>query len=181
MTHVALLRGINVGGKNILPMKDLAKMFARRGMHERAHLHPKRQRDFRGAGRRAKIADTGRRPRSKSSFGYRVPVVLRTARAIAQDHPRQSISSRGRRTRGGSTSTFSPIAPKAGAIAGLDPAPFRARCFSRAWTRNLSASSQRHGAHQIDQRVLRFEALHHLHREKLGDGAQAFRDGREAC
>src|SRR5690349_8286262 len=26
-THIALLRGINLGGKNRLPMKDLAKMF----------------------------------------------------------------------------------------------------------------------------------------------------------
>jgi uncharacterized protein (DUF1697 family) len=30
-THVALLRGINVGGKNKLPMKDLARMFVAAG------------------------------------------------------------------------------------------------------------------------------------------------------
>ncbi len=30
-THIALLRGINVGGKNRLPMKDLAAMFAESG------------------------------------------------------------------------------------------------------------------------------------------------------
>src|ERR1700677_4143309 len=29
--YVALLRGINVGGKNSLPMKDLAKMFEKAG------------------------------------------------------------------------------------------------------------------------------------------------------
>jgi uncharacterized protein (DUF1697 family) len=29
--HVALLRGINVGGKNMLPMKTLAEMFATTG------------------------------------------------------------------------------------------------------------------------------------------------------
>jgi len=34
MTHVALLRGINVGGKNLLPMKDLAGMFAEAGCTE---------------------------------------------------------------------------------------------------------------------------------------------------
>lgn len=33
-THVALLRGINVGGKNILPMKDLAVMFHDAGCGE---------------------------------------------------------------------------------------------------------------------------------------------------
>ena len=31
MTHVALLRGINVGGKNMLPMKELTEMFADAG------------------------------------------------------------------------------------------------------------------------------------------------------
>lgn len=31
MTYIALLRGINVGGKNILPMADLAKMFVAAG------------------------------------------------------------------------------------------------------------------------------------------------------
>jgi len=31
VTHLALLRGINVGGKNILPMKDLADLFADAG------------------------------------------------------------------------------------------------------------------------------------------------------
>ena len=30
-THVALLRGINVGGKNMIPMADLAAMFDRCG------------------------------------------------------------------------------------------------------------------------------------------------------
>ena len=33
-SHVALLRGINVGGKNKLPMKDLARMFAEEGCHD---------------------------------------------------------------------------------------------------------------------------------------------------
>ena len=31
MKHVALLRGINVGGKNVLPMKELAAMFGAAG------------------------------------------------------------------------------------------------------------------------------------------------------
>ena len=34
MTYVALLRGINVGGKNMLPMATLAAMFARRRRHD---------------------------------------------------------------------------------------------------------------------------------------------------
>ncbi len=31
MTHIALLRGINVGGKNMIPMKDLALLFTKAG------------------------------------------------------------------------------------------------------------------------------------------------------
>jgi DNA phosphorothioation-dependent restriction protein DptG len=31
ITYLALLRGVNVGGKNKLPMKELAEMFAEMG------------------------------------------------------------------------------------------------------------------------------------------------------
>ena len=34
MTHVALLRGINVGGKALLPMKDLVEIFTAAGAHD---------------------------------------------------------------------------------------------------------------------------------------------------
>ena len=33
-SHIALLRGINVGGKNKLPMKDLVRMFVQAGCHD---------------------------------------------------------------------------------------------------------------------------------------------------
>ncbi|MCA1670514.1 MAG: DUF1697 domain-containing protein [Thermomicrobia bacterium] len=33
-THLALLRGINVGGKNILPMSDLRDLFSEAGCHD---------------------------------------------------------------------------------------------------------------------------------------------------
>ena len=33
-THVALLRGINVGGRNRLPMRDLADLFISAGAHD---------------------------------------------------------------------------------------------------------------------------------------------------
>ena len=34
MKHAALLRGINVGGKNLLPMKDLAELFSEAGCRD---------------------------------------------------------------------------------------------------------------------------------------------------
>lgn len=77
-TYVALLRGINVGGKNKLPMKDLVDMFAAAGCEAVRsfiqsgnvifHAEPEISAQVPGlvAGQ---IAER---------FGYRTPVVLRT-------------------------------------------------------------------------------------------------------
>ncbi len=46
--YVALMRGINVGGKNMLPMKDLVAMFVAEGCTRGVDVHPKRQRRVRG-------------------------------------------------------------------------------------------------------------------------------------
>jgi uncharacterized protein (DUF1697 family) len=88
--HVALLRGINVGGKNKLPMKDLACLFEDAGCREvRTYIQsgnvvfqaPPRVADTL-AGR---IADAIER-----RFGFRAPVVLRGAAelaAVARSNP----------------------------------------------------------------------------------------------
>lgn len=41
-TYVALLRGINVGGNNILPMKDLVAILENAGAQNFVDLHSKR-------------------------------------------------------------------------------------------------------------------------------------------
>jgi hypothetical protein len=43
-THVALLRGVNVGGKNRLPMRDLAFNVRRRRLYCCRHVHSERER-----------------------------------------------------------------------------------------------------------------------------------------
>ena len=77
-TYVALLRGINVGGKNKLPMKDLAEMFAAAGCKEVRTFIQSGNVIFRcprGASARllevisAKIA---------ARFGHKPPILLRT-------------------------------------------------------------------------------------------------------
>jgi uncharacterized protein (DUF1697 family) len=87
---VALLRGINVGGKNMLPMKDLVTIFERAGCVEVRHYVQSGNVVFRAtatlAGRIAGVvgAEIQRR------FGLRVPVVIRSGaemRAIARDNP----------------------------------------------------------------------------------------------
>jgi uncharacterized protein (DUF1697 family) len=81
-TYVALLRGINVGGKNKLPMRDLAALFTDAGC--------RRVRTYIQSGNvvfeaRPSVAD--RLPhdiatRIDRAFALRVPVVLRAAREL---------------------------------------------------------------------------------------------------
>ncbi len=82
-THVALLRGINVGGKNKLPMVDLVAMFeAAGGTAVRTYIQ---------SGNVVFEADdgvAGTIPMSiqraiEARFGHSVPVVTRTADALA--------------------------------------------------------------------------------------------------
>ena len=70
---VALLRGINVGGKNKLPMATLSAMFADEGASAVTHVHPERQRRVRGAG------EAGGRRSARASSGS-IEKKLRAAR-----------------------------------------------------------------------------------------------------
>ena len=83
-TYVALLRGVNVGGKNMLPMKDLACMFEDAGCGGvRTYIQSgnvifsaSQSKADKVSGRIAKaIVDR---------FGYRTPVVLRRAEDLGE-------------------------------------------------------------------------------------------------
>jgi uncharacterized protein (DUF1697 family) len=78
MKHVALLRGINVGGNNILPMKDLTKMFTDAGCKEVRTYIQSGNVIFEGPAGAAGVADAIK-AKIEKRFGYRVPVILRTA------------------------------------------------------------------------------------------------------
>ncbi len=89
-TCIALLRGINVGGKNKLPMKDLVAIFAAAGCDD--------VRTYIQSGNvvcRASATATRTLPSAVATailerFGYRVPVVTRTAselRDVGQSNP----------------------------------------------------------------------------------------------
>jgi uncharacterized protein (DUF1697 family) len=77
--HVALLRGINVGGKNRLPMKELAAMFRNLGCRE--------VRTYIQSGNVVFQAETALARRVpaliavaiSAAYGFNVPVVTRTA------------------------------------------------------------------------------------------------------
>ncbi len=83
-TYLALLRGINVGGKNKLPMKDLIDLFGEAGCrHVRTYIQ---------SGNVIFSADPDLvaslpgliTARIAECFGYRVPVVMRTAAQIGE-------------------------------------------------------------------------------------------------
>lgn len=87
---VALLRGINVGGKNKLPMKELAAMFVDAGCNDVRTYIQSRNVLFRAEPTLGEDIPSLVSASILSRFGYRIPVVARTARelqAIVQANP----------------------------------------------------------------------------------------------
>lgn len=77
--HIALLRGINVGGKNKLPMKDLAAMFREAGCDDVRTYIQSGNVVFRAGSALARDIPSLIGASILTRFGYRVPVVTRTA------------------------------------------------------------------------------------------------------
>jgi uncharacterized protein (DUF1697 family) len=89
-TYLALLRGINVGGKNLLPMKDLTALFTDAGCEDVRTYIQSGNVVFRSSPRTsAKLAGAIASQIAKS-FGYRTPVVIRTVEemgAVVANNP----------------------------------------------------------------------------------------------
>src|SRR5882757_1826599 len=80
--HVALLRGINVGGKNMLPMKELVAMFAKAGCIDVTTYIQSGNVVFCAEDKVVEGLSAGIAKQVEARFGLRVPVVLRTAAEI---------------------------------------------------------------------------------------------------
>jgi len=80
--HVALLRGINVGGKNMLPMKELAVMFAKAGCSDVVTYIQSGNVVFCADDKVAAGLGAAIAKQVEARFGLRVPLVLRTAAEI---------------------------------------------------------------------------------------------------
>jgi len=118
MTHVALLRGINVGGNNPLPMKDLAQIFENAGCRQvRTYIQsgnvifdaPEHSREI------AQMVSA----KVEKRFGYKIPVVIRTweqMRGVIRDNPFLAAGADQKMLH----VYFLAAAPAARAIAGLD-------------------------------------------------------------
>jgi uncharacterized protein (DUF1697 family) len=77
--HVALLRGINVGGKNMLPMKELVGMFVAAGCRDVTTYIQSGNVVFSADVRVVVGLGSLIAARVEERFGLRIPVALRTA------------------------------------------------------------------------------------------------------
>jgi len=81
-TRLALLRGINVGGKNKLPMRELAGMFEDAGCEDvRTFIQSGNVIFTASAGVSKGLAGVVA-SKIEERFGYKVPVILRTAQQL---------------------------------------------------------------------------------------------------
>ncbi len=90
MRYGALLRGVNVGGKNKLPMKDLAALFEHAGCTSVTTYIQSGNVVFTASAAIAKTLAPVISGAIESRFGYRIPVILRTAQQLAsviRDNP----------------------------------------------------------------------------------------------
>jgi uncharacterized protein (DUF1697 family) len=77
--NVALLRGINVGGNNMLPMRELAAMFVEAGCGDvTTYIQSGNVIFSAGKGVLKGLSDSIAK-RIEERFGFRVPVIVRTA------------------------------------------------------------------------------------------------------
>ncbi len=84
MMHLALLRSVNVGGRNPLPMKDLARMFVEIECSDVRTYIASGNVIFSAPPTAAKELPALITERIAARFGYRVPVILRTAQELAR-------------------------------------------------------------------------------------------------
>jgi uncharacterized protein (DUF1697 family) len=119
--QVALLRGINVGGKNALPMRELVGLFEEAGCSNVRTYIQSGNVLFTASARALEALAAGLEKKIFERYRLKVPLVLRSAKElveIAREHPF------GARDLGPKALHVMFLAdrPTAGAIASLDPA-----------------------------------------------------------
>ena len=80
--YVALLRGINVGGKNLLPMRDLVALFHDAGCADAKAYIQSGNVVFRAPHEVAARLPAALRKAVAGRFGFQVPVIVRTAEEL---------------------------------------------------------------------------------------------------
>jgi len=120
MKHVALLRAINVGGKNMLPMKDLAEMFVKAGCRDVVTYIQSGNVVFSASATVLKKLPQAITQRISEDFGHRAPVVIRSHEelaAVVRNNPFLKAAE----TEKALHVAFLADVPAADAVASLDP------------------------------------------------------------
>ncbi len=78
-TFIALLRGINVGGRNMIPMRDLCSLCEAVGWHDVRHYIQSGNIVFRASGK-ASAMETSLEAAITKQFKLSIPVIVRSAR-----------------------------------------------------------------------------------------------------
>ena len=118
--YVALLRGVNVGGKNMLPMKDLTCLFENAGCAGVRTYIQSGNVIFSGSQAKAEKLPGRIAKAIEDRFGYRTPVVLRRAEELGETIRNNPF------LHAGAAGNFLHVMflasePDPGAIAALDP------------------------------------------------------------
>jgi uncharacterized protein (DUF1697 family) len=118
--HVALLRGVNVGGKNKLPMRELAEIFGAVGCADVRTYIQSGNVVFAASAGVVKRVSTVVPKKIREKFGFEPPVVLRSADELSQ------VAARNPFLRDGTDSSalyvgFLADAPERARIAKLNP------------------------------------------------------------
>lgn len=119
MKHVALLRGINVGGKNMLPMKELAGFFVKAGCRDVTTYIQSGNVVFSAPAAVLRKVPGAISAMIADDFGHRVPVVVRSHEelvAVVRNNPFPEALADKRLY-----VAFLAEAPAAEAVAKLDP------------------------------------------------------------
>ena len=83
-SYVALLRGINVGGKHIVPMKQLAELFAECNCSKVCTYIQSGNVIFRASPATVKQLAKAVTKRMEDRFGFSAPVIIRSSEQLAQ-------------------------------------------------------------------------------------------------
>ncbi len=95
MKYVALLRGINVGGRNSLPMKDLIALFEKAGASEVKNYIQSGNIVFSATASGAKKIGAAVEAAISKKFGFSSPVIIRSATDLAAIVARNPFAKKG--------------------------------------------------------------------------------------
>src|SRR5437667_8344453 len=120
-TNVALLRGLNVGGKNCVPMTKLAQLFVEAGCADVRTYIQSGNVIFKASQSKLEKLPRAITKRIEETFGFKIPVVLRTGEQLGETLRNNPF------LKAGAAEDMLHVyflagVPDAGSLTGLDPA-----------------------------------------------------------